>query len=328
MKVRALLCGFGLLTAGLVAAPTASADSPTRILNTVTSVSCVFETVQGDYVFFGASANTLDGDSGSFMFVETPDYDLVSEGYGGTAVFAANGSFAAEVALNDVNTQEPLGLASVQAIRTALGAPVTENLKERSGNSWTTGTVTTTDYRVDVGPVTVPGYTVLAGDDDCTSYVITFDVMTTNPAATIYADSGFESAICDLEGLPNGQVALSQDRPNVMYDIAIDDGVNPQEAEGFLNLPGRTASGTSPLVDLVTGQQIGDLTINVELHRIGTRSHESDTFDGITERIAVVPYLATITVSTSDGRSGIAHCYAEDSTDKLIIRPSANTGGH
>jgi hypothetical protein len=328
MKVRPLLCGFGLLASGLIAAPAASADSPTRIVNTITSVSCVFETAQGDYVFFGASSTTLDGTSGSYMFVETPDYDMVSEGEGGTAVFADNGSFAAEVALFDFDTREPLGLASVEAIRTSLAEPVTEELQERSGNSWTTGTVTTTDYRVDVGPMTVPGYTVLANDDDCTSEVITFDVMTTNPAATIYGDSDFESAICDLEGFPNGQVALSQDRPNVRYDVVIDDGVNPQEAEGFLHLPGRTAGGTAPLVDLVTEQRIGELTINVELRRIGTRSQESDTFDGITERGIVVPYLATITATTSDGRSGVAHCYAEDHTNKLIIRPSANDGGH
>jgi hypothetical protein len=326
MKVRSLLCGFGLLATGLVAVPTASADSPTRILNTITSVSCVFETAQGDYVFFGASSTTLDGDSGSYMFIETPDYEMVSEGFGGTAVFGGNGSFAAQVALHDIDTQEPLGLASVEAIRTPLGEPVTEDLQERNGNSWTTGTVTTTDYRVDVGPATVPGYTVLAGDDDCTSDVITFDVMTTNPSAAISADSDFGSAICDLEGLPNGQVLLSHDRPNVRYDVVIDDGVNPQEAEGLLHLPGRTAGSTSPLVDLVTEQQIGELTINVELHRIGTRSQESDTFDGITDRSVVVPYLATITVSTSDGRSGVAHCYAEDRTNKLIIRPSANAG--
>ena len=53
-----------------------------------------------------------------------------------------------------------------------------------------------------------------------------------------------------------------------------------------------------------------------------------DTFDGITERGVVVPYLATITVSISDGRSGVAYCYAEDHSDKVIIRPAANDGGH
>ncbi|MEU4604145.1 hypothetical protein AB0F43_14290 [Kribbella sp. NPDC023972] len=324
MKVPAMLCGLGLL----VAAPTASADSPTRILNTITSVSCVFETARGDYVFFGATANTLDAASGSYMFVETADYDMVAEGWEGTAVFAGDGSFAADVELLDSDTEEPLGLASVEATRTLLAAPVTEDLQERSGNSWTIGTVTTTEYRVDVGSATMPGQTVLAGDDDCISEVITYDVMTTNPAAAISSDSDFESAICDLEGLPNGQVALSQDRPGVRYDVVIDDGVNPQEAEGVLNLPGRTAGGTSPLIDHVTGQQIGELTINVELRRIGARSQQSDTFDGITERGVVVPYLATITVSTSDGRSSVARCYAEDYTSKLIVRPSANDGGH
>jgi len=43
----------------------------------------------------------------------------------------------------------------------------------------------------------------------------------------------------------------------------------------------------------------------------------------------VVPYRATITVSTSDGgRSGVAHCYAEHITTKAIIRPPADVGEH
>jgi len=328
MKARFLLCGLGLLGSGLVAVPTASAESPTRILNTITSVSCVFETAEGDLVFFGASSTSSDGTSGSFMFVETLDYALVSQGFDGAAVFGGNGSLAAEVMLYDADTEEPLGLGSVEAIRTPLTDPVTEDLQERNGNSWTSGTVTTAKYGVDVGPVTVPGYTVLANDDDCTSEVITYDVMTTNPAAAISADSAFQSAMCNLEGIPNGRVALSGVRPNVRYDVRIDDGVNAEKAEGFLKLPGLTAGATSPLIDPATEQQIGELTINVELHRIGRRSQESGTFDGITERSVVVPYFATITVNTSDGRSGVAHCYAEDRTNKSIIRPAANDGGH
>jgi hypothetical protein len=181
---------------------------------------------------------------------------------------------------------------------------------------------------VDVGRVTVPGYIVLANDDDCVSDVIEFDVRTTNPSAAISAYSDFESAICDLEGLPNGQVLLTGDLPAVRFDVVIDDGANPQEAEGRLLVPGRSDSATAPLIDLVSEQDIGELTIKVDLQRVGRRSQESATFDGITERGVVVPYRATITVSTSDGRSGTAHCYAEHLTTKQIIRPSADNGEH
>lgn len=181
---------------------------------------------------------------------------------------------------------------------------------------------------MDVGRVTVPGYIVLANDDDCVSDVIEFDVRTTNPSAAISAYSDFESAICDLEGLPNGQVLLTGDLPAVRFDVVIDDGANPQEAEGRLLVPGRSDSATAPLIDLVSEQDIGELTIKVDLQRVGRRSQESATFDGITERGVVVPYRATITVSTSDGRSGTAHCYAEHLTTKQIIRPSADNGEH
>jgi hypothetical protein len=37
-----------------------------------------------------------------------------------------------------------------------------------------------------------------------------------------------------------------------------------------------------------------------------------------------VSYLASITVDTTDGRSGTTECFAEEVTAKTIIRPSGN----
>ena len=330
MNGRALVTAGALVVAGLVATTAVSSAAPlTRVVNTVTAVDCVFETVEGDYVFFGATSTTLDGGSGSFMFVESPDYEILLQSEEpGTATFD-NGTFSAEVLLYDFDTREPVGVASVEATRTPSGEPVTERLRERYGNSWTTGTVTTTEYRVDIESVTVPGYTVLADGDDCTSQVIAFDVKTTNPNAQIYADSDFESAVCTLEGLPNGEVQLSGALPEMHFEVVIDDGVNPQNASGDLLLRGgSSAEATVPLIDLRTEEEVAQLTISVQLDRIGRRSRETESFDGITEWLVVVPYRATITVSTSDGRSGVAHCYAEHLTTKTIIRPTAEVGEH
>jgi hypothetical protein len=329
MKGRALVGAGALVVAGLVATPAVSSAAPlTRIVNTVTAVDCVFETVEGDYVFFAASSTSLDGSSGSLMFVESPDFEMLLEGEGGTAIFD-NGVFSAEVLLHDFDTGEPVGVASVEATRTPSSEPVTERLRERSGNNWTIGTVTTTDYRVNIESVTVPGYTVLADDDDCTSQVIAFDVKTTNPDAQIYADSDFESAVCAIEGLPNGEVQLSGALPEMHFEVVIDDGVNPQKASGDLPLRGGSlAEATVPLIDLRTEEEVAELTISLQLDRIGRRSRESESFEGITEWLVVVPYRATITVNTSDGRSGIAQCYAEHLTTKTIIRPPAEVGEH
>jgi hypothetical protein len=331
MKGRALVGAGALAVAGLIATPAVSSAAPlTRVVNTVTAVDCVFETVEGDFVFFGATSTTRDGGSGSFMFVESPDYELLLQSKEpGTATFD-DGAFSAEVLLYDFDTGEPVGVASVEATRTQSGEPVTERLRERYGNSWTMGTVTTTEYRVDIESVTVPGYTVLANDDDdCTSRVIAFDVKTTNPNAQVYADSDFGSAICSLEGLANGEVLLSGALPEMHFEVVIDDGVNPQKASGdFLLRGGSVAEATVPLIDLLTEEEVAELTISVQLDRIGRRSRESESFDGITEWLVVVPYRATITVSTSDGRSGVAHCYAEHITTKTIIRPTADVGEH
>jgi hypothetical protein len=113
------------------------------------------------------------------------------------------------------------------------------------------------------------------------------------------------------------------------FEVVIDDGVNPQNASGDLLLRGGSvAEATVPLIDLRTEEEVAELTISVQLDRIGRRSRESESFDGITEWLVVVPYRATITVSTSDGRSGVAHCYAEHLTTKTIIRPTAEVGEH
>jgi hypothetical protein len=312
----------GLLLAGLAAAPHASAARSERIVNTISDVSCVFETAQTDLVYFGATAS--DFGSGSFMFVETLDFDMVLNGESGTAVFGEDGSFSAEVELFSVSTGEPVGTATVEAVRTAVGEPVTEEVRGRSGNSWEEkGTVTTTDYVVEVTSVTVPGYDVLIGDDDCTSQDLAFDVRSTNPAATIYRDSGFESDICRLDGLEFGEVMLDGSLRDPAFQVVIDDGVNPQEAEGTIPLRGGSGEATTQLVDLVTGEPIGNLTISVDLARNGTRQIETESFEGITSRMARTYYLATITVTTDDGRSGTAVCPAVEFTETIIIRPGA-----
>lgn len=113
----------GLILAGVAVAPTASAAPSEHIVNTVRDVSCVFKTAQADLVFFGATASSTGGEAGSFMFVETLDFETVLTSVVGTAEFGAEGTFSAEVDLVSAETGEPVGTATVDALLTAAGAP-------------------------------------------------------------------------------------------------------------------------------------------------------------------------------------------------------------
>jgi hypothetical protein len=121
-------------------------------------------------------------------------------------------------------------------------------------------------------------------------------------------------------GLPDGAVRLTGQPRAPLFEVVIDDGVDPLKASGIVELHGWSGSTTAPLLSLIRAEQVADLTIGVTLNRIGDRVHESVREGGVTERVSVVSYLATITVDTSDGRSGTAECFAEEITVK-IIRP-------
>ncbi|MCC2592766.1 hypothetical protein LKO27_04955 [Tessaracoccus sp. OS52] len=319
----------GVLLAGVAGAPTASAARSEHIVNTISDVSCVFETAETDLVYFGASTSSDTGESGSFMFVETLDYQMVLDSLDGTAVFGVDGTLSAEVELVDVSTGEPVGTATVEAVRTVVGEPVVDEVRDRPGNSWEEkGTVTTTEYQVDVISVTVPGYDVLIGQDDCTSQDLAFDVRTTNPEGAVFRDTGFESDICPLEGLDFGAVRLSGTLKEPVFEVVIDDGANPQMAEGTIRMRGSSGEATAQLIDLVTGDPVGDLTISVDLARDGTREIETESFDGVTVRMARTSFVADISVSTTDSRSGTAECLAVEFTETIIIRPGSGDDGH
>lgn len=313
--VVALLAGVAV--GGFVTTPTAVAAPPTHTESVVDDLSCVFDTQEGAAVFFFAGAS--DGSAGSGMFVES-NGEVILDGQGGSAVFGP--VFSATVTLIDLSTGQPVGDATVEATLAVVGEPQVEEVRERDGNSWTTGTVTTINYAVEVTSVTVPGFTVLPEADDCDASQITFDVRTTNPSARIFHIPDFGSDICPLEGLANGEVRLSGNEVRTpVFEVVIDDGVDPLKASGELTLHGWSASATVPLLSLITEEPVADLTIDVTLNRIGQRTHESVREGDVTVLLSLASYVASITVTTSDGRSGTAECPAIATMEKVIVRP-------
>jgi hypothetical protein len=315
--------GAILATSILVLTPSsvAVADAAEHVRNTVTDVSCAFQTAEGDSVFLYASASSQDGTTDSAMFVETPDEQPILMGDGGSVVFGP--SFAANVFLYDFATGEPVGEASVTATMAPDGEPVVSEVRDRGGNTWAKGTMTSTEFTVTVTSVNVPGYTVLPDAADCSGSELTFDLLTTDPAARIYKTPDFRSAICALEGLPYGEVRLRRDVRTPVFEVVVDDGIDPLKASGVVPLNAWSGSATAPLTSLATGEPVTDLTIEVTLERAGRRGQDSATFDGVTLRVSWVPYVANIRVTTTDGRTGTAACYAEDVLELAIIRPGS-----
>lgn len=112
-----------------------------------------------------------------------------------------------------------------------------------------------------------------------------------------------------------------------MFVESFDDGAAPQKAEGSIALRGGKGRATADLVDLATGEVVADLAIRVDLTRVGTRQIESEAFDGVSVRMARTAYTATIEVTTSDGRSGVAECPSLEYSETIILRPGSGPGG-
>jgi hypothetical protein len=293
---------------GLLAAPPAAAAPPVVTQNSVDELSCVFDTAQGDAVYFFASASAQDASSGSGAFVETPAGEIVLRGEGGTATFGD--AFAGDVALTD-EAAAAAGMLSVRLGLGPAGEPVVEHVDERDGNVRTTGTITQTEYAITVTSVDLPGYTVLPATGDCSGARHEFDLRTTNPRVQVIRSTTFGSQICALSGIADAEVRLSgTSRSQPFVEVVIDDGVSPQKASGELSLRGGSGTVTVPLVDLTTGEPVADLAIAVDLRRSGPGTREVASGPGIQERTRFTPFVATVEVVSSDGRSGTATCAA------------------
>jgi hypothetical protein len=317
--VTGVVLAAAVAAAGLATAPGAVAGPAERLETTVIDVSCAWATVEGGFVYLFASAVSPEGVAGAGMFVESPDGEIILDGEGGSASFGPE--FAAAVQLHDVTTGQPVGEATVEATMTQLGDPVVEEVRERDGNRWTRGTVTVTEFTVDATSVVVPGHTIVADPLACAGDELVFDVFTTNPAARVNRFSDFGSGICQLDGIPGGEVRLSRELREPVFEVIIDDDTEPLKAAGSLALRGWSGTETAPLVSLFTGEVVGDLTIDVTVRRDGQRGREAVRFDGTTFRVSWVPYVASISVTTSDGQVGTAECHSEDLVVWTMIAP-------
>lgn len=307
----------GSLVAACTAVAPAAAGRPLeRIQNTIDDVSCAFTTAEGPTLFVFGSADS-DG-SGAGAFLEEGDQVLLG-GEGGSLTFGDR--LQAAVDMRTVPAGADAGTLTVTA-DLLLGEPSVQQVDERSGNSWTRGTLTVQDYVITDVVADLPGYTVGIDAGSCTGQRLVFDVRSTNPAATVYRSADFGSDICAVEGLADAEIRLSGQLRDPYAEIVVDDGVEPRKAAGTLERSGGVWVATLPLTSLVTGEVDTVLSVRVDLRRGAAPSHGRVSEDGFTESFWFEPYLASISVTDAQGGTGTARCEAVNVRSHVTLAPS------
>lgn len=298
-------------------APPAGAAALERIQNTVDDFSCAFLTQEGPAVYFFGSSSSAG--SGAAAFVEGED--LYLEGFGGTAQFGA-GTLTASV---DLATPEgdPAGTVSVSAT-TALGDPTVEEVNDRSGNTWTRGTITVADYTYTDVVITIDGLalTPIVEQNTCSGQRTSFDVRSTNPASRVYRDSRLSSDPCVILGMDDAELRLSGQRREPYLEVVIGgQGGDPRKAQGVLTHDGQGWVASLPLIALVTGEVVDTLDVTADITLAGAPFRERFSDGGFTEMVWVIPYQVSYVITTDDGTRLTAQCEAYEVRSHVNISP-------
>jgi hypothetical protein len=310
---RRALVGLALTGAAtaVLAAP-AGADTPTRIDAEYWGVDCVYALQGGSTVFLFGSGTTDGTEGGVGAFVEGADGSFVAEGW--TPEFTFGSSFATALDLDGTTFSIAAGITR--------GDAETEPLRERDGIGWTRGTMTETSLTVETTAASYAGQPVDLTGGSCSGQITAFDVFTTEPAATLYRSRDFDSEICDVDGLQDGQVRITGILPNAYVELVLDHGgENVEKAAGELALQGGQGSLATDVRDVFTGEVRTTALISVTLERAGRMTQQVERAEGFVERTTHTPYREEITVSLADGRSGTATCFGVASTSHVMIAP-------
>ncbi len=300
-------------TAALTLAAPAGAGAPTRIDAEYWGVTCVGDLGGGRTVFMFGSGTTDGTEGGVGAFVEDATGAVVAEGQ--ATAYEFGDVFGAQIPLD--------GQSLVLLADVVVGQSVTEQVEERDGNRWTRGTTTRTEVAVTPTRASY-GPTVLAlGADACTGDLNAFHVRSTNPSATVLRDHDFESEICDVVGLTDGQVRISGALPEAVVEVVLDHGgEDVEKVQGEVRLAAGRGTLVADVVDVYTGAVRTTATVGLELVRSGRSVREVSSDGGLTETRTVTPYRETVTVAFADGRRGAATCSGIAVTTQVRIRPA------
>lgn len=312
--LRGLTLGLTLAAAAALsfAAP-ADAAAPTRIDAEYWGVSCVAALGDGQTLFLFGSGTTDGSEGGVGAFVEDADGQVVADGQAES--FAFGDGFRAEVPL--------AGTVLSIAAATRITDRVTGQVDERDGNRWTKGTTTRAEIVLDGVQARYGGRDLVLPEDTCVGDLNAFSVRTTNPAATVTRYQDFDSEICDLDGLTDGQVRLSGVLPDVYVEVVLDHGgEDVEKAQGELRLRGGRGTLTTEVRDLYAGSVRTTARVDLVLTKSASRTREVVAEGGSTETRTVTPYRQEITVAFADGRRGTATCTGVAVTTQVRTAPA------
>ncbi|MCU0265807.1 MAG: hypothetical protein MUC45_06770 [Actinomycetia bacterium] len=313
---RLAAAGMALVLSTSCLAVPALAAPLQRILNTVDDFSCAFLTEEGPAVYVFGQASSSGSGSGAFVEGE----DLYVEGWEGSAEFG-EGSLAASVDLVTMEG-EPYGTVRVEAV-TTLGPATVLPVEERTGNTWTRGTITVADFTFTDVVITVDGLTPVLDETTCSGQRTAFDVRSNDPASRVYRDAGsLASDPCVLEGMDDAELRLSG-RPRAPYlEVVLGgQGDDPRKAEGVLERSGARWVASLPLVSLVSGEQVDVLDVTTTLSRAGTPTRQREASGGFAEMAWVVPYVAEFRIRTSEDLWLTAECPVAEVRTHTTIAP-------
>ena len=311
LRRSAVSLSLAALATGLVSTA-AQGAAATRIDAEYWSVDCVYALPGDDTLFLFASGTTDGAEGGVGAFVEGADGAIVAEGQ--TDTYAFDSDFATSFSLGEDSLEIDVALTR--------GETTTEPLRERSGNSWTKGTMTVADLETLTRSLTYASRPVDVSTGSCAGSITGFDVLTTNPSATIYRDEDFDSEICDVVGIPDAQVRITGRLPDTVVEVVADHGESGVEKlSGELTITGGRGSLTGDVVDLFSGEVTTTGTVALHLTKTGRQVRQVESADGFTERRQHTTYREDITVTFADGRRGTATCTGVATTTHVWIGP-------
>lgn len=312
LRRLALAAALGGTTALALAAP-ADAGASTRIDAEYWGVTCVGDLGAGRTFFLFGSGTTDGAEGGVGAFVEDSTGAVVAEGQATT--FAFGDTFTAQVPLAGKSFAISTGVVA--------GVKTTEQVDERDGNRRTKGTTSRTELALTPAAASYGGTAVSLDEGACTGDINEFHTRSTNPAAYVNRDHDFDSEICDVAGLADGQVRISGALPNAFVEVVLDHGgEDVEKLQGEVGLKAGRGTLATDVVDLFTGEVTTTAKVSLELVRSGKSFREVSSDGGTTETRTVTPYRENVTVALADGRKGTATCSGIAVTTQLRVKPS------
>ena len=318
--LAALTGAMTLFGSGLLTAPSAQAGPPIRDADIIKSVDCLVydsEGREGEF-FLGDSQN-----SGPNASIYLP----TAEGWvmgGGTPTWGAD-TWSVDLVLADPEGNDA-GRSHVWGTWELTDEVHTQSGKEHNGNSWSGGSLTSTEMNVAIEGMTVAGFEL--GKSYCSGSLIDYTYVASNPSAQVmWSRELTQIDRCEIMG-PGviGEVIVGQSTEGHKVDFVVEqDGAIRFGGVAAMSLRRSYASGIAPTT-AGEYQPVGDSVVTLQLSRTGERALESERGPGLHVRRHLQFSDATVTLTLPDGTTAAGTCSVADIKEHISLTPSGANG--